>query len=132
MHLNSTEVVSAKDQVSIFLRYVGCGSLLKENKVVLLDAVQSTNRWEYKKGSLTDPCNYKPIFATLNIQSYRKICSQSNKYLSEFEKFIIHFPIWFSEKALYRFLSLLFEWQNFLFKFLIWRNLKTIWRLAWF
>ena len=50
------------------------------------------------------------IFVTPNIQSYWKSYSQ---YLSEFEKFIIHLPIWFPKKAYYRFLPFLFEWQNF-------------------
>ena len=47
----------------------------------------------YKRGSLTQPCNYRPIFVISNIQSYQNSHSQSFKYLSELEKFIIHLPI---------------------------------------
>ena len=53
----------------------------------------------YKKGSLTGPCNYRPI----------SLLSRSNKYFPGFEKLIIHLSIWFSKKAFYRFLPFLFE-----------------------
>ena len=61
----------------------------------------------YKKGSLIEPCNYRPV--TPNIKSYRKGYSRSSKYFPKFQKPFIHLSIWFSKKTFYRFLSFLFE-----------------------
>ena len=47
VHINSTQVVSTKDQVSIILRYVGSDSLVKEDLLALLDAEKSTSMWEH-------------------------------------------------------------------------------------
>ena len=63
----------------------------------------------YKKGSVTEPCNYRPISLLPLISKVRKYYSQSNKYFPEFQKLIIHLPIWFSKKAFYGFLPFLFE-----------------------
>ena len=49
----------------------------------------------YKNGSLIEPSNYKPISCYPNIQTYQKSHSWS-----EFKKFIIHLPIWFSKKSI--------------------------------
>ena len=58
----------------------------------------------YKKGSLTQLCNFRPISLLP-----RKSNSRSNKYISEFKTIIMHLPIWFSRKAFYRFLPFLSE-----------------------
>ena len=50
-----------------------------------------------KKGSLTEPCNYRPTsLLPPNIQSYTKDYSRSNKYFPKFEKPFIHLSIWYS------------------------------------
>ena len=67
----------------------------------------------FKKGSLNQHCNYRPISLLPLISSYWKSYSQSNKYPFEFKKFI-HVPIRFLKKAFCRFLPFLFEWQNFI------------------
>ena len=63
------------------------------------------------KMSLMQPGNYRPLSLLYpNIQGYGKSHSQSNKYLSELKKFVIHLTIWFSKRGFCRFLSFLFEW----------------------
>lgn len=44
VHINSTQVVSVKDQVSTILRYVGSDNLVKEDLLALLDAETCTSR----------------------------------------------------------------------------------------
>ena len=64
----------------------------------------------YKKGSLTQPCSYRPIsLLPLISKVIEKSHSRSNKYLCEFVKLIMHLPIWFSKKTFHRFLPFLFE-----------------------
>ena len=65
----------------------------------------------YKKGSLTEPCSYRPISLLPVISKVieKVIHDQSNKYFPKFEKPFIHLSIWFSKKAFYGFLPFLFK-----------------------
>ena len=62
----------------------------------------------YKKVFLTQPCSYRPIsLLPLIFEVIRN--SRSNNAFPEFEKFIIHLPIWFSKKVSYELFPFLFE-----------------------
>ena len=64
----------------------------------------------YKKGSLTQPCNYKPMsLLPLIFKVIKKVVQDQTSTFSEIQKFIMLLPIWFSEKPFYRFLPFSFE-----------------------
>ena len=65
----------------------------------------------YKKGSLTESCNYRPISLLPLISKVleKVIHDQTNKYFPESGKLIIYLSIWFSRKAFYGVLPFLFE-----------------------
>ena len=67
----------------------------------------------YLKGSLTQPCNYRPISLLPLISKVITKVIHNQTSTSEFKKIITHLPIRFSKKIFYRFLPFLFEWQNF-------------------